>query len=644
MNETTLGDWLDIENSEAERILACGKTGARLRRDSHTRSWSMLLVWLLAGCLIGWFAEDGSLLDSVNTLALGAMLVLFPALQFFAYRAQLRRIARITPASYRFAFGSEGLAIDSSSGQSRLPWSSLEAIERRSDAVLLHLRGFRTLCLPKRCFADPAEFEHHVSSLEQASGLQANAAPAMAETIPEKRGLGTLRDFLANWRASTRFAILHKSAPSHLRVSVAQIVLWVAAGMLIDLVYDFSMVGLEGHFYWYALPYQLFGLPCVLLCAWGVANCSPQPQRIPAATLAVLTALVVPQVVSLLIFRLLSDTPLEQVATPVFWLVLMWACIAAIVALVRTLELPSDQRLAAVLGVIFVFATVNLLGVNQVRLWVANDTDESSTDSGGNWERTSSESVLYTQPALLDQALASIRKGRPGVPELYLLALGGYGEQDVFKREVESVETLFAERFGTENRSVVLVNNPATVEERPIASTIALQRTLKAIGEKMDPGEDVLFLFMTSHGAADHKFSLSLWPYRFGDLTPDSLLALLDDAEIQNRVIVVSACYSGGFIEPLVNPHTLVMSASRADRNSHGCSHEADWTFFGRAFFDEALRQTHSFAGAFEQARRTVAEREKEEGYDASEPQISAGSAIMPILKRIEGRLDSMYP
>ena len=49
----------------------------------------------------------------------------------------------------------------------------------------------------------------------------------------------------------------------------------------------------------------------------------------------------------------------------------------------------------------------------------------------------------------------------------------------------------------------------------------------------------------------------------------------------------------------LANPDTLVMSAARADRNSHGCSHEAGWTFFGKAYFDEALRKTRDFQEAF---------------------------------------------
>ena len=113
----------------------------------------------------------------------------------------------------------------------------------------------------------------------------------------------------------------------------------------------------------------------------------------------------------------------------------------------------------------------------------------------------------------------------------------------------------------------------------------------------------------------------------------------LAEAGIRYRVIVVSACYSGGFVPPLADPNTLVMSAARADRNSHGCAHEADWTFFGRAYFDEALKETPSFRKAFDLATVKIAEREKAEDLTPSEPQLAEGKAIGPVLARLEERL-----
>ena len=71
------------------------------------------------------------------------------------------------------------------------------------------------------------------------------------------------------------------------------------------------------------------------------------------------------------------------------------------------------------------------------------------------------------------------------------------------------------------------------------------------------------------------------------DLRAAELRSILDAAGIGWRVIVISACYSGSFVDELRSDRTLVITASRADRNSFGCSNEADMTYFGRALIDE---------------------------------------------------------
>jgi hypothetical protein len=160
----------------------------------------------------------------------------------------------------------------------------------------------------------------------------------------------------------------------------------------------------------------------------------------------------------------------------------------------------------------------------------------------------------------------------------------------------------------------------------------------------MDRDEDVLVLFLTSHGSESHRFSLELWPLRFKELDPAALRALLDASGIRNRVVIVSACYSGGFIAPLKDEHTAVITASAADRNSFGCSNEAQWTYFGKAYFDEALRGTYSFTQAFENAKPVIAARERADGYDPSDPQMAVGGAIAGTLEALERQLRNAPP
>ena len=83
-------------------------------------------------------------------------------------------------------------------------------------------------------------------------------------------------------------------------------------------------------------------------------------------------------------------------------------------------------------------------------------------------------------------------------------------------------------------------------------------------------------------------------------------------------MVIVSACYAGGFVRQLEDENTLVIAAAAPDRNSFGCTNEADWTYFGKAYFDEALRQTTSFTRAFEIARPLIEARERKDKYEPS--------------------------
>jgi hypothetical protein len=275
--------------------------------------------------------------------------------------------------------------------------------------------------------------------------------------------------------------------------------------------------------------------------------------------------------------------------------------------------------------------------------WVLPRNDLWYTDASGADQAAQTqpmaldvETVFYAQPGLMQQSLAALEPQRPGVTDLYLLALGGFGLEDVFLKEVEFVRAQFDRHYDTAGRSVILANNPATVEQYPLASGPNLARGLASVAQKMDTDEDVLFLFMTSHGSRDHRFSLEFGAIELHDLTPEQVRRALDDAGIRWRVILVSSCFSGGFIEALQSPETLVITAAAEDRTSFGCGVDSDFTYFGTAFFKQALPQQPRFVEAFEIARHWVTDREAREEIGASEPQIFVGDTIVQ-------KLDSLY-
>jgi hypothetical protein len=237
------------------------------------------------------------------------------------------------------------------------------------------------------------------------------------------------------------------------------------------------------------------------------------------------------------------------------------------------------------------------------------------------------------QGELIERALAAVQPGRPGVGEQYFIGFAPDASQDVFLRELRFVKRLFDERFGTAGRSIALASSYDALEEIPIASVTNLSRALARVGQAMNADEDVLVLFVSAHGDRQHRLSAWQPPLELAPLTPTALARMLQDAGIKWRVVVISACYSGGYIEPLRDENSIVITAAAPDRSSFGCEAGRDFTFFGQAFFRDALARTRSFTEAFEIAKQLVTQQEAAEKLPASLPQISVGRAIAEMLK-----------
>jgi hypothetical protein len=257
------------------------------------------------------------------------------------------------------------------------------------------------------------------------------------------------------------------------------------------------------------------------------------------------------------------------------------------------------------------------------------------------------QDLMEAQPQLLAQRLKEIRKQRPGVIDMYAITFAPYSDEDVFRRESAMVADVMARRFGADGKSLQLVNHVQTLQEWPWATPRNLQRAIQRVAAVMDRDEDILFLHLTSHGARDGQLAAEFWPMTVTPVRPAELKTWLDQAGIRYRVISISACYSGSWIGPLAGDNTLVMTAADAQHTSYGCGRGSELTFFGRAMYDEQLRNnTLSFEAAHAAARDIIKKREEEAGKDDgySNPQISVGSAIKPRLARLEAQQKNQLP
>jgi hypothetical protein len=321
------------------------------------------------------------------------------------------------------------------------------------------------------------------------------------------------------------------------------------------------------------------------------------------------------------------------------WLGLLAWLVVVSLRVVRLLYDVTWRRSLLLAGAYVGVAMAPVLGLPEAPLWYSMSEPEEAAAAA---PRIDVEEAYYAQARLVGEAAGGLRGNRPGVVDLYFVGFAGTAYQDVFLREVRSVTELFDRRFDTAGRSVMLINNPQTLDTLPLASVNNLRRALDAIGRLMDPQEDVLFLFLTSHGSRDHRLAVDFWPLRLNYLPAGQLKKLLDESGIKWRVVVVSACYSGGFIKALKDDHSLIMTASRADRNSFGCSQRNAFTHFGRAYFDRQLRRTHSFIEAFAKSQIAIQEREADENLTPSMPQIHIGRQIEAKLRQLERRIQAL--
>jgi hypothetical protein len=249
------------------------------------------------------------------------------------------------------------------------------------------------------------------------------------------------------------------------------------------------------------------------------------------------------------------------------------------------------------------------------------------------------EELFHAQDGLLDESLAALQPQRAGTVDLYFVGFAPHGTQDVFGNELRTVSRLMRERFDAGGRSLLLSNGPATLGTLPIASATNLRAALEQVGELMDADEDILFLYISTHGSENGELSVELPPLELTQIRPAALARMLHSSGIKWKVVVISACFSGSFIEPLRDDNTLIVTATDERNQSFGCDNGGDLTWFGKAYFDEALRGTRSFTEAFELARAAVAQREREQKLAPSNPQIYVGAAMRDKLRGLEARL-----
>ena len=234
-------------------------------------------------------------------------------------------------------------------------------------------------------------------------------------------------------------------------------------------------------------------------------------------------------------------------------------------------------------------------------------------------------------------ALGRMEPQRPGVVDAYVI-VAALDSDPVFGREAREAGRVLARRFGAEGRSVVLAEDEGTDRADASGTPANLALALARTAALMDREEDVLVLYTTSHGTPRAGINYEHPLHGEGILTPSQFAATLGRHGFRNRLIVIQSCFSGQFIPALASPRTVVVTAASSMKPSFGCSPGNDWTFFGHALINQAMRSKDTLVRQIRRAMVTIIGWEQKLKIDPSSPQVSIGSETAGWLAALDAR------
>nr|AIA15935.1 Peptidase C13 family [uncultured bacterium] len=321
--------------------------------------------------------------------------------------------------------------------------------------------------------------------------------------------------------------------------------------------------------------------------------------------------------------------------------------IGAVVAILRGAGVGSYQS-PAIRG--FGLAVVSLLAVAATPsfpTFVGNDFNLASYNvwewasakfRKGAEERTAEVDVAtleLLQPSLLDAEMKKLLPERKGTTDIYAIGAAGWSDQDVFIKELNGGLSALNRSLGLDRGAIRLVNHRDSSETSPIASRTNFAAAVHGVAGVMNKDEDILIVFITSHGSPE-GVAFVLADAISAVLSPDHVASVLDREGIRNRVVIVSACYSGVFAKRLASPSSIVLTAADESSPSFGCSNEREWTYFGDAFFNQSLSEGVSLEQAFEDAKVKISQWETRDELPPSSPQGHFGAVISEKLAKLK--------
>jgi hypothetical protein len=631
----TSADWHALMLSLGARV-----SSSREAKSTLVTRFGPTAIWVAGVC--GFVFMLNTKPPLMRPLGMAIALVLFFGTWWVQYLIQRRshlpdeRGAFLGDAEFEFEAG--GFRSRRAHSESFNRWEFVREVTNTDEHVFLWIDAFSAYVVPARDLpstltapAAASRLREFISAtVREPATESAIATPAsvsrvsLPQALPVASRPSVLQEISALLRLHTWGVVdgarLFGRDATILLLGVFSFVLWAA---LDRLNYEGTV-----EVFWFAISETGVLVLAVLLAAWVLARvCRPRVE-LRRSLLVVLGFL--PVFVTVIWFA----ARLPKIGAIVVAIAMTAWADRYLVAGMRSLT-GTRQQLAAtsVLAVTLLLFYLSTTFYFSPGVWYEPEPDAERTAS----RRQENEQLVFEQSARLDAAIGKLAPRDPTMANTFFVGFAGYGGQRVFAEEIALAAQRIGERYGATDRSLRLVNDRRDQDAYPVANIPALRHTLRAIARRMNLEEDVLFLSLSSHGSENATISVSSELGYWRDLSAAELADMLREAGIRWKVVVISACHSGSFIEALRDEQSIILTAAAADRASFGCSDENDLTYFGEAFYRDALPAASTLRAAFETARETIRARERGEARIASNPQAHFGAALESKLAAMDG-------
>lgn len=236
--------------------------------------------------------------------------------------------------------------------------------------------------------------------------------------------------------------------------------------------------------------------------------------------------------------------------------------------------------------------------------------------------KTRSDTLLQAQ---FEQA----RQRSVAKPERRLIFAGAamHSQSKAFRNDV-----LLAEKavLAIDSNAIVFkLSNPVAGQDAdwPYATAENVELVLKQVAA-LAGAADKIVLLISTHGNVG-KLAVNFDGEEYPYLDPRRLNRALAALQDKPTLLLLSACHSGSFVEPLNRPSRIILTASAKDRSSFGCQFHSTNTYFIDALLNQPAITGRSVVQLMEQAKIDVDRRERKQRLSPpSLPQISVGSAV----------------